>query len=67
MGITLCDVTYTDDDVSCRQLLGAVGICARPTDTIRPIQEAPDIVITQKAGGGGRVREFIDQYLLGSR
>ena len=67
MGITLCDVAYIGDDVNCQQLLSAVGICACPADAMRPIQEIPGIIIMQKAGGEGCVREFIDQYLLGSR
>ena len=67
MGITLSEVAYIGDDVNCQQLLSAVGICACPADAMRPIQEIPGIIIMQKAGGEGCVREFIDQYLLGSR
>lgn len=67
MGITLRDVAYVGDDVNCQQLLSAVGTCACPADAVRPVKEIPGIIVLQKAGGEGCVREFIDQYLLGGR
>lgn len=63
-GITLQDVAYIGDDVNCLELLRSVGMAACPANATKKIKEIPGIIVLQKQGGDGAVREFIDGYIL---
>lgn len=64
MHISLNQVAYIGDDVNCHELLSSVGMKACPADAMPQIKQIPNIIILQKEGGKGCVREMIDKYLL---
>lgn len=62
-GIDLTETAYIGDDVNCLELLEVVGFAACPSDAVRKIKEIPGILILEKKGGEGVVREFADLIL----
>lgn len=63
MGISLQEVAYIGDDVNCKELLSSVGVAACPADAMDEIKAIPNILIMQRKGGEGCVREFVS-FLL---
>lgn len=63
LGITFEDVAYIGDDIGDLALLRVVGISAAPSNAPKYIQNEVDY-ITQKKGGEGAFREFVE-YILG--
>ena len=63
MGIGLDEVAYIGDDINCDDLLSNVGFAACPNDASEQIKAIKGIMVTEKKGGEGCVRAFID-YLL---
>jgi N-acylneuraminate cytidylyltransferase len=62
--IELSNVAYIGDDINCIEALNHVGLAACPADAQTRIKEIPGIIILQKKGGEGVVREFIEDYIL---
>lgn len=62
-GIDISETAYIGDDVNCLELLEVVGFAACPSDAVRKIKEIPGILILEKKGGEGVVREFADLIL----
>ena len=62
-GISLEEVAYIGDDVNCFELLSAVGLAACPANAVEQIKAIPGIVLLEKKGGDGAVREFIGMIL----
>ncbi|MEN0005321.1 MAG: HAD hydrolase family protein [Bacteroidota bacterium] len=63
LGIQLSEVGFIGDDINDLKLLQAVGVSASPANAPRYIQERVHFV-TQKRGGEGAFREFIETILL---
>lgn len=63
LGITLDEVAYIGDDINCIQLLEAVGMKACPADAYEDVKAIPNILVQNKRGGEGSVRDFIS-YIL---
>ena len=61
--ITLSEVAYIGDDVNCFGLLSHVGIAACPNNAVEKIKAIPNIMLLQKNGGDGVVREFVELFL----
>lgn len=61
-GISLSEVAYIGDDINCIDIIQAVGVKACPADAHTLIKKIPGIIILQKKGGEGVVREFVDNY-----
>ena len=59
------NAAFMGDDVVDRELLKRAGLTAAPADAEEEIREMADI-ITQRGGGRGAVREFIDLILKSS-
>ena len=62
-GISLDEVAYIGDDVNCKELLEAVGVCACPKNALPSIKSIPNIIELSLRGGDGAVREFVDIVL----
>lgn len=62
-GITLNEVAYIGDDINCFELLCSVGLAACPANAVDKIKSIPGIILLQKKGGDGAVREFINMIL----
>jgi 3-deoxy-D-manno-octulosonate 8-phosphate phosphatase (KDO 8-P phosphatase) len=62
-GISLEETAYIGDDVNCLELLQVVGLAACPADAVRKIKSIPGILLLEKKGGEGVVREFADLVL----
>jgi 3-deoxy-D-manno-octulosonate 8-phosphate phosphatase (KDO 8-P phosphatase) len=62
-GISITETAYIGDDVNCLELLEVAGLAACPSDAVRKIREIPGILILDKKGGEGVVREFADLIL----
>ncbi|WP_324171537.1 cytidylyltransferase domain-containing protein [Sulfurimonas sp.] len=62
-GISLDEVAYIGDDVNCKELLEAVGVCACPKNALPSIKSIPNIIELSLRGGDGAVREFVDIIL----
>lgn len=62
MGISLTEVAYIGDDIGDIELLVSVGISAAPSNAPKYIQSKVGFV-TQKAGGEGAFREFVETIL----
>ena len=58
--ISINEVAYIGDDVNCFELLSAVGIKACPNDAVAKVKSIPGIIVLEKNGGEGAVREFVD-------
>lgn len=63
MGISFENVAYIGDDINCTELLSIVGIAACPADANEKVKSISDIIIMQKNGGEGCVREFAELIL----
>ena len=59
LNITLADVAFIGDDINDIKLLKSVGISGTPNNGIPYIKEFAHI-ITQKNGGDGAFREFVE-------
>lgn len=64
LGISLSEVAYIGDDINCYELLLSVGLAACPSDAVGTIKAIPNIILLNKKGGDGCVREFIDDFIL---
>ncbi len=62
-GITLDEVAYIGDDVNCLELLSSVGLAACPANAVDKIKAIPGIILLEKKGGEGAVREFISMII----
>ena len=62
--IQMAEVAYIGDDINCIDLLSAVGLAACPSNATTSVKNIPGIILLQKCGGDGAVREFIDTYIL---
>lgn len=63
MGISLAEVAYIGDDINCLDLLKAVGVAACPTNAVSTVKNLPSIILLEKRGGDGVVREFVELLL----
>lgn len=63
LGIGMEEVAYIGDDVNCIDLLSAVGFAACPADACGKVKDIPGILVMNRKGGEGCVRELIDNYL----
>ena len=64
LGISIQETAYIGDDINCIDLLSAVGIAACPADANDRVKAISGIMIMDKKGGEGCVREFIDKCIL---
>ncbi len=62
-GISLEEVAYIGDDMNCIELLSSVGYAACPANAVTAVKSLPGIIILQKRGGDGAVREFAEWIL----
>ena len=62
--ISLSEVAYIGDDLNCKELLSSVGFPACPSNALSEVKNIPNIFITNKNGGDGAVREYIDYIVL---
>jgi len=62
-GILLDEVAYIGDDINCKELLEAVGVCACPKNATPSIKSIANIIELSLSGGDGAVREFVDIIL----
>jgi N-acylneuraminate cytidylyltransferase len=62
--LDLSNVAYIGDDVNCLEALNNVGLAACPADAMQKVKDIPGIIILQKKGGEGVVRELIEDYIL---
>ena len=60
MNISLENVAYIGDDINCIDLLSSVGMAACPLDANHNVKKVKNIIILNKKGGEGCVREFIE-------
>lgn len=61
--IELSEIAFIGDDINDLKLLQAVGLSASPANAPRYVQERVHFV-TQKRGGEGAFREFVETILL---
>lgn len=61
--ISLEEVAYIGDDINCKELLENVGIAACPNNAQEEIKNIPGILVLEKNGGHGAVREFVNLIL----
>jgi len=62
--ISIDQVAYIGDDINCFELLSSVGVAACPSNSTPKIKSIPNIILLQKKGGEGVVREFVEEILL---
>ncbi|ADV44123.1 acylneuraminate cytidylyltransferase [Bacteroides helcogenes] len=62
-GISLDEVAYIGDDINCYKLLDAVGIKACPADACEKVKQIDGILLMDKKGGEGCVREFAEKII----
>ena len=62
-GVSINEVAYIGDDVNCLELLQSVGLAACPNNSQAIIKNIPGIILLDKNGGDGAVREFAN-YIL---
>ena len=62
--LDLANVAYIGDDVNCIEALERAGLAACPADAVQKVKNIPGIIILQKKGGEGVVRELIEDYIL---
>lgn len=63
MEIGIDEVAYIGDDINCVELLENVGCAACPADAQSAVKQIPNILIVEKNGGEGCVRDFVDRLL----
>jgi 3-deoxy-D-manno-octulosonate 8-phosphate phosphatase (KDO 8-P phosphatase) len=61
--IQLDEVAYIGDDINCIELLSNVGMAACPSSASKKVKEIPNIIVLEKAGGQGAVREFAEMII----
>ena len=61
--VDISETAYIGDDVNCLELLQVVGLAACPSDAVKKVKALPNILILEKKGGEGVVREFADLIL----
>ncbi|TCK68814.1 N-acylneuraminate cytidylyltransferase [Winogradskyella wandonensis] len=61
--ITLDEVAYIGDDINCFETLSKVGWAACPRDAIDIVKSIPHILIMNRKGGEGCVREFVEKFI----
>jgi len=61
--IHISDVAYIGDDINCFELLCEVGLAACPSNAVAKIKQIPKIIVLEKKGGEGVVREFYDEII----
>ena len=59
LGITLEETAYIGDDLPDKECMERVGLCGCPADAVEEIKNVCDYV-SEKNGGGGAVRGFIE-------
>ncbi len=62
-GLNLSEVAYIGDDINCKRLLEKVGLAACPLNAVRSVKQIPDIILINKKGGEGALREFAELIL----
>lgn len=62
--IGLDNIAYIGDDINDLELLEKVGLRACPNDAVDVIKGISEIIILDRKGGSGAVREFIDKHIL---
>ncbi len=62
-GVSLSETAYIGDDINCLNLLSEVGMAACPANALSTIQQIPNILLLERKGGEGAVREFAE-YIL---
>ena len=63
MGISMQEVAYIGDDLNCIDLLSQVGCAACPADACDRVKGVPGILVLNKKGGDGCVREWVELLL----
>ena len=61
LGIRLDQVAYVGDDINDLSVMQAVGFSACPADALNEIKTIASVILT-KVGGGGCIREFLDDW-----
>lgn len=61
--IHISEVAYIGDDINCFELLSEVGLAACPFDAVDKIKQIPNIIVLEKKGGEGVVREFYNELI----
>jgi len=62
-GVSLAETAYIGDDINCLNLLTEVGMAACPANALSTIKKIPGILLLERKGGEGVVREFAE-YIL---
>jgi len=62
LDIPLQNTAFIGDDLNDKAVMEAVGLAVCPADACDEIKEIADLIMTKK-GGGGCIREFVDNYL----
>ena len=62
-GIQLQEVAYIGDDINCLELLSKAGMAACPENALDAIKQISGIILLEKRGGEGAVREFASLIL----
>ncbi|MFK7810820.1 MAG: HAD hydrolase-like protein [Saprospiraceae bacterium] len=62
-GISIKEVAYIGDDINCRELLSNVGLAACPANALSDVKKINGIILLEKEGGAGVVREFAHRIL----
>ncbi len=60
LGLSYEETAYIGDDINCKELLSHVGFAACPANAQEQIKNISGILILNKCGGDGAVREFIE-------
>lgn len=63
-GFAMEEVAYIGDDVNCYDLLSSVGMAACPSDACEKVKKIPGIIVLNKKGGDGCVREMVEDVCL---
>ncbi len=61
--ISITEVAYVGDDINCYDLLCAAGVAACPINALSKIKQIEGIIVLNKKGGSGAVREFVEMIL----
>lgn len=62
-GIDISEVAYMGDDLGDIEVLQQVGAAACPASAVKKVKQVSNIYITERRGGEGAVREFVE-YIL---
>ena len=61
--IDLEEVAYIGDDINCKEALENVGLAACPANALAVIKAIPGIIVLERKGGEGAVREFYQKFI----